>query len=131
MCGILGFGVAGLIGAVALAFGVGSIFNGMAAFGTSLALLGQTLMQPVVMLLAAALGFVGGAGFVLGAPAVVSFYYRLRHGHFEADALMGRRESRELPAASPARQLPGTQSVIVRPARRRRAAVRVRLDREL
>jgi len=130
MCGLLGFGIAGLIGMVALVFGVGSIFNGMASLSTSLALLGQTLLQPLVMLFAAGLGFIGGAGLVLGAPSVLAFYYRLKSGQIEAQALTAPDERPALLGESSVRPLPAGRVIVRRAAHSRRTRL-VDLNRRM
>ena len=125
MCSLLAYPLIGVLAAALLMVGVGVAFQGLGMFSLGLAVLGQTIMQPVFLFAGALLGGLAGFSTALAMPRYIDLYRAI------SDVRAGNRnlpgaETLSIGRGDTPQALPAAQSIIVRrPARRR---VRVDMD---
>jgi hypothetical protein len=129
LLGCLAVPIIALLACALLAWGIGSIGQGVAAASVGTTLLVQSIIQPILMIAAGAIGVAAGVGAGLIIPAIRRARRRQQAlppgGEQEWERLEGQ-QPRQLPV--PTRALPAPRS-LRHVARRRSARVRINLDK--
>jgi len=126
MCSLLAYPLIGVLAAALLMVGVGVAFQGLGMFSLGLAVLGQTIMQPVFLFAGALLGGLAGFSTALAMPRYIDLYRAISDVRAGNRKTLPGAETLSIGRGDTPQALPAAQSIIVRrPARRR---VRVDMD---
>lgn len=74
MCSFLAYPLIGVLAAALLMAGIGMAFQGLGTFSMGLAVLGQTIMQPVFLIVGSLLGGLAGFSTALALPRYIEVY---------------------------------------------------------
>jgi hypothetical protein len=127
LLGCLAVPIIVILACALLAWGIGSIGQGVAAASMGATLLVQSIMQPILMIAAGAIGVAAGIGAGLIVPAI----QRARRGQEQLPPASAESEWERLEGKRPKR-LPAPQAPALRRVNRRsRPHIRIDMDHRL